>query len=55
MNFLTGYFGMNFTDMPELDPDNSPYVLSGFKFFWALISATLLGVVFLALRMRWVD
>lgn len=45
--FLTGLFGMNFTDMHELDP-SSGY---GYKLFWIVLGVSLFLIILIMVRL----
>jgi Mg2+ and Co2+ transporter CorA len=51
LSFATGMFGMNFTNMSELDPSTGP----GYALFWYIIIALLVVMVYCVLRYRLLD
>jgi Mg2+ and Co2+ transporter CorA len=53
LNFLTGYFGMNFNDMIELDPTKAHaegYRVAGVKLFWLILCVIIAFVLIVAMR-----
>lgn len=49
---LTGYFGMNFTNMKELDPDAYPSVTPGVVLMWVICGISYGFLLMFALHFR---
>jgi Mg2+ and Co2+ transporter CorA len=51
-SLLVGYFGMNFSDMSELDPGGGLFGVGGVKLFWIALVVALALVLALFLHLR---